>query len=216
MTPEGLATLKRFEGFKAEAYRDIGGVWTVGYGTVSGVHEGMTVTEAEAERLLLADVAKAQVALSMVTVPLTIHQADALTSFIYNVGATAFRKSTLLKKLNAGDYDAVPGELMRWNKVKGKVVNGLTNRRAAEAGLWAKGSFVASNTVPAESTPSKAPAVAATALATATGAAQILTQFESIWNSVRSFGLNPHVLLGLAGAAVLAVVVWQVMEWRQR
>ena len=60
-----------------------------------------------------------------------------------------FTTSTLLKKLNAGDYDAVPKELARWNKDNGKVVAGLTNRRAAEAGLWATGAFVSSASVPA-------------------------------------------------------------------
>uniref|UniRef100_UPI000565A463 lysozyme n=1 Tax=Bartonella florencae TaxID=928210 RepID=UPI000565A463 len=60
-------------------------------------------------------------------------------------GTKAFSKSTLLKKLNQGDYEAVPSELQKWNKVGGKPFVGLSNRRAAEAGLWAKGSYIASN-----------------------------------------------------------------------
>lgn len=150
----GIAKIKQWEGFRAKAYRDGGGVWTVGYGHTSDSNLTVTsttvVSDAEAERLLRLDLREAEDAVNAyVKVPLNQNQFDALVSFTFNVGGSAFAKSTLLKKLNAGDYDAVPKELARWNKDNGKVVAGLTNRRAAEAGLWATGGFVASADVQA-------------------------------------------------------------------
>lgn len=146
---EGLAHIKRWEGLKLEAYRDVGGVWTIGYGsTGSHVHEGMTISKAQAEALLRADIERFEDAVDrLVKVPLSDERFAALVSLAYNIGVGAFQRSTLLKVLNAGRYDDVPAQIMRWNKVGKKVVDGLTNRRAAECGLWAKGAFVASNTV---------------------------------------------------------------------
>ncbi|WP_247643165.1 lysozyme [Brucella sp. B13-0095] len=89
----------------------------------------------------------------LVKVPLTDNQFAALVSFDFNTGA--LDKSTLLKKLNKGDYAAVPVELMKWVNAGGKKINGLVNRRAAEAGLWAKGDFVSSNYVPATTAANK-------------------------------------------------------------
>ena len=71
----------------------------------------------------------------LVDVPLTQYQFDALVSFVFNLGSGAFGGSTLLKKLNAGDYSAVPAQLMRWNKAGGRVLRGLTRRRQAEIDL---------------------------------------------------------------------------------
>ena len=97
MTPQGLSLLKKHEGLRLSAYRDVAGVLTIGYGhTGPDVFEGQTITEAQAEQLLLADVRTAQDALSLVTVPLTEPQKDALTSFIFNVGVGAFLKKTSL------------------------------------------------------------------------------------------------------------------------
>lgn len=139
------------------AYVDSGGVLTIGYGhTGPNVRAGMTVTAAEAERLLRNDLAWAQAVVeTKVKVPLADNQFAALTSFAFNVGAGAFTKSSLLKKLNAGDYSAVPKELMKWNRDNGKVVAGLTNRRAAECGLWAKDAPVSSAYVDVEARPVK-------------------------------------------------------------
>jgi lysozyme len=84
-----------------------------------------------------------------VKVDLTDNQFGALVMFAFNAGIGAFKGSTLLKKLNHGNYNAVPAELPKWNKttIDGKKVvsNGLVNRRAAEAGLWAKGGFIQSS-----------------------------------------------------------------------
>lgn len=140
----GLALIKEFEGLRLQAYLCPAKVWTIGYGhtTAAGppsVHEGMILTKNEAESILRKDLRKYENAVSdNVTVPLTQHQFDALVSFCYNVGPGAFKKSTLLKKLNRREYDAIPAELMKWNKAGGKELAGLTRRRRAEAALWRK------------------------------------------------------------------------------
>lgn len=164
---EGLAKLKQWEGLVLFAYDDfdppnarrkimpgdvVRGTLTIGYGSTGPhVKPGLEWTERQAEHGLRVDLMRFENAVSrLVTVPLTDNQFSALVSFAFNVGVSAFQKSTLLRRLNAGDYDAVPGELMKWTRSKGRVMQGLVNRRSAEAGLWAKGAFVASNTIPTE------------------------------------------------------------------
>ena len=156
MNRETIEHLKRWEGLRLTAYPDPGSrdgnPWTIGYGHTSDAHlkvyKGLTITEAQAEAALIHDAREAETAIKrLVKVPLTDNQMGVLVSFVFNVGIGAFGSSTLLKKLNAGDYDAVPAQLARWNKNDGKAMAGLTNRRAAEAGLWAKGAHVASRTV---------------------------------------------------------------------
>ncbi|GAA5099234.1 lysozyme [Bartonella acomydis] len=151
ISKEGLELIKQWEGLRLEAYRDVACIWTIGYGHTSNaghplVKKGMRITQEQAEEILCKDLKQFEKAVEeAVTVSLTDAQFAALVSFCYNVGTKAFCKSTLLKKLNQGDYEAVPGELQKWNKVGGKPFVGLSNRRAAEAGLWAKGAYIASN-----------------------------------------------------------------------
>ncbi|MTH34135.1 glycoside hydrolase family protein [Paracoccus limosus] len=155
---ETLEHVKRWEGLRLEAYPDPGSKdgnpWTIGYGHTSDafmkVYKGQKITQDQAEAALEYDLGEAEaIVMRLVKVPLSDGQRGALTSFVFNVGQGNFSKSTLLKRLNAGDYDAVPGQLAKWVKNDGKTMQGLVNRRAAEAGLWAKGSFVASRTVDA-------------------------------------------------------------------
>jgi lysozyme len=156
---ETLEHVKRWEGFRADAYPDPGSrdgkPVTIGYGQTRrngrAIQMGETITEAEAAIWLRQELARvAAVVESLVKVSLTDNQFGALCSFTYNVGDTAFETSTLLKKLNAGDYEAVPIQMARWVNNDGKKMQGLVNRRAAEAGLWAKGSFVSSAPVDAK------------------------------------------------------------------
>lgn len=130
--------VKSFEGFRANAYKCPAGVWTVGYGTTENVQPGDTVTEAEAEELLLNDLTDAAVAIDeLVDVPITQRQFDALASLIYNIGREAFRNSTLLRLLNGGrGIHEVGAQFLRWNKSNGQVLPGLSRRRAAEAVLF--------------------------------------------------------------------------------
>lgn len=134
-----VSLIKEFEGLKLKAYQDVVGVWTIGYGHTHTAKPGMVITAGEAERLLRVDLDWVEAAINKnVTVKLTQNQYDALASFIYNVGATNFRRSTLLDKLNDGDYAGASAEFRKWNKAGGKVVRGLTRRRKAEE-AWFNG-----------------------------------------------------------------------------
>ena len=140
MGAAGLALLKSFEGCKLTAYPDPGTggePWTIGWGHTGGVKRGDTCTQAQADAWLLQDLDRFEQAVErLVSVPLTQNQFDALTSFCYNVGAGALQQSTLLRKLNAGDYEGAQGQFARWNRAGGKEMPGLTRRRAAEAELF--------------------------------------------------------------------------------
>ena len=149
--------LKKWEGCKLEAYQDTSNVWTIGYGSTfysdgSKVKAGDKINASEAGKLFKATIGKYEKAVDdLVRVDITDNQFGALVSFCYNVGITAFKNSTLLKKVNAKDFDAVPPELMRWIYSGKKVVPGLVNRRSAESGLWVSGSYVSSYHVKAKS-----------------------------------------------------------------
>ncbi|WP_438721932.1 lysozyme [Bartonella rochalimae] len=102
--------------------------------------------ERRAETMLLTDLRQYERAVEKaVYVDLSDEQFGALVSFCYNIGITAFQNSTLLKKLNKGDYESVPIELQKWTKAGGKRLKGLVHRRAVEVGLWAKSAYVSSN-----------------------------------------------------------------------
>ena len=153
ISPHGLEKLKQWEGLKTKAYKDAGGVWTIGYGHTATAGDpkpkvGMVITAADAERILLKDLTQYEAAIeNNVKVKLNDNQFAALVSFAFNVGIQAFKNSTLLKKLNQGNFDAVPTELMKWTKAGGKKLQGLVNRRRAEGYLWMEGAFVTSKDV---------------------------------------------------------------------
>ncbi|PZU51905.1 MAG: lysozyme [Thauera sp.] len=137
----GLNAIKQHEKFVSVPYKDQAGLWTIGYGHKIEAGESFTsLTEAQASTLLAKDVSKAEDAVNAsVRVGLTQHQFDALVSFVFNVGTGAFRRSTLLKKLNAGD-PTVTAEFTRWVYVTkgGQKVpsDGLMNRRQAEVAMF--------------------------------------------------------------------------------
>lgn len=139
---KGIRLIKQFEGCKLTAYQDSVGVWTIGYGwtqPVDGkpIRAGMTIKQETAERLLKTGLVSYESDVSrLVKVGLTQGQFDALVSFTYNLGAQSLSTSTLLRKLNAGDYAGAADEFLRWNKAGGKVLNGLTRRREAERALF--------------------------------------------------------------------------------
>ncbi|SCC65730.1 lysozyme [Kosakonia oryziphila] len=139
---KGIRLIKQFEGCRLTAYQDSVGVWTLGYGwthPVDGkpVKRGMTIDQVTADRLLKTGlVGYENDVLKVVRVKLTQGQFDALVSFAYNVGSRALSTSTLLKKLNAGDYDGAANEFLRWNKADGQVLAGLSRRREAELALF--------------------------------------------------------------------------------
>ena len=135
LSQDGLNMVKKYEGLFTKAYVCPAGVLTIGYGhTGPDVKPGQRITEAQAEQLLRQDMSKFEAAVKrQVKVPLTQGQFDALTSFTFNCGEGALKKSTLLKKLNAGDYAGAQAEFQKWNKGGGRVLPGLVKRRAEEA-----------------------------------------------------------------------------------
>lgn len=142
MSPAGLALIKEFEGLRLKAYQCPADVWTIGYGHTCAAGDpkvipGMVISEERAEEILKKDLIKYEVGVErLVKVELKQHQFDALVDFAYNAGVGALAKSTLLKKVNAGKFDEVPAEFMKWTKAKGRELPGLVRRRRAEAKLW--------------------------------------------------------------------------------
>lgn len=134
----GLEIVKQFEGFRASAYKDSGGLLTIGYGTTNraDVAKGK-LTKIEAEACLRRDM---QIAVDAIwrycKVPLNQNQFSALVSLVYNIGVKAFRISTLLKLLNTRDYSGAAKQFAAWRNDNGRRVQGLVNRRALEQKLF--------------------------------------------------------------------------------
>jgi len=137
----GLDLTENSEGLKLTAYPDPGtggAPWTVGYGhTGADVYQGMKITQAQAEEFLMHDIQHAENTVKdLVKVPLTQNQFDALVDFCFNCGCGNFEKSTLLKCLNAGQYDQAQIHFSDWVMGGGHVLPGLVTRRHKEAILF--------------------------------------------------------------------------------
>ena len=133
----GIELIIRFEGFKSEAYLDPVGIPTIGFGFVKGVKMGDRITLFDAkERLKKELIEYEHGVLSACTHPLNQNQFDAFVCFAFNVGVAGFKKSSVLKAHNRGDFQAASRAFSLWNKAGGKVWPGLTRRRAAEASLY--------------------------------------------------------------------------------
>ncbi|MBU0792304.1 MAG: lysozyme [Gammaproteobacteria bacterium] len=134
---KGLDLIKSFEGLRLSAYRCPADIPTIGYGTTAGVKMGDTITKERAEKLLRDDVKRFEGYVDrLVKVPMTQGQYDALVALIYNIGVGAFERSTLLKRVNAGQHALAAAEFDRWVYAGGKKLNGLIKRRAAERALY--------------------------------------------------------------------------------
>lgn len=139
-----MELIESFEGFVGHWYKDPVGIWTVAYGHTDAAGEpkyartkDKKFTKTEGRTILERDLAQyAAVVKKSVHVPLNDNQYGALVSFTFNLGPSNFLKSTLLKKLNNGDYEGAAAEFARWNRAGGQVLKGLTRRRAAEAALF--------------------------------------------------------------------------------
>ena len=141
----GLELIKKFESFRAIAYKDTAGLWTIGWGHLIKKGEKFLgpISSVQGQTLLLQDVQEAVDCVNAnTTITLNQNQFDSLVSFTYNVGCEALRESSLLKYVNLGNFTAAAAEFHKWNhdRVNGKlvVVNGLTNRRNLEAQLFMK------------------------------------------------------------------------------
>jgi lysozyme len=135
-----LDIIKQFEGCRLKAYPDPGtggAPWTIGYGHTKGVARGMVITQNDAEDFLHIDILKFEKGVdALIKVELQQHQFDALVSFAFNCGIGNLQSSTLLKMVNAGNFDAVPAQFMKWTRAAGRELPGLVRRRRAEAALW--------------------------------------------------------------------------------
>jgi lysozyme len=142
ISEEGKALIKKFEGCELEAYQcpaQIGtkDQWTIGYGHTKNVQENDHWSQHYAETMLDIELEEYEGYINdLVTVPLQQHQFDALVAWVYNLGVGNLLSSTLLVKLNAGEYEDIPHEIQRWNKAAGEVLEGLVRRRKAEALLF--------------------------------------------------------------------------------
>ena len=134
--------IKSWEGERLDAYQCSAGVWTIGVGHTKGVKPNDQITKEESKKLFAQDLITFKFEmLPLVKVDVTQGQFVALLSFVFNLGITSFKTSTLLKKLNQGDYVGASNEFLRWKFANGKVVEGLLNRRKAEKALFDGGAL---------------------------------------------------------------------------
>lgn len=155
----GRKLIEQREGVELTAYKDSAGILTIGVGHTSAagapkVTAGLKITAAQASEILSRDLTTFEAAVSSaVKVPLNQNEFDALVSFTFNVGAGAFKGSTLLKRLNAGDRQAAADQFLVWNKItvngKKQTLDGLTKRRKSEREQFLKPAASGSNTDPA-------------------------------------------------------------------
>lgn len=140
----GRAFIQKWEGCRLDAYKDVAGVWTIGYGHTSmagppKVVPGLRITMTEADAILARDLGRYEAGVSKaITRPATQNQFDAMVSLCYNIGEGAFARSSVVRHFNAGDMDKAAASFALFRKSGGKVVQGLVNRRAAEAALFRK------------------------------------------------------------------------------
>ena len=142
INPAGLALIQQWEGLALTAYRDIAGVWTIGWGHTGGVYKGQVITQTEALQLLMGDLAGFEAFVAAHTDPAATsdNQFAAMVSLAYNIGTGGFLGSTVLRDHKAGDFQGAAAAFLLWDKahVDGQlvVVRGLLNRRIAEAALY--------------------------------------------------------------------------------
>jgi len=139
---DGIIIVKSFEGLRLQAYQDSVGIWTIGYGHTSmagppDVNPGMVITEAQADQILRRDLDLFEAGVTRgIAIATNSDQFSAMVSFAFNVGLSAFRDSTLLRKHNAGDFAGAANEFLRWVYAGGQFLPGLERRRKAERALY--------------------------------------------------------------------------------
>lgn len=137
ISSQGIAHIKRWEGFRDKAYLCPANVWTIGYGHTSTAVQGQCINSAQGEALLKDDLRRFESAVKEnVKVDLSQGQYDALVSFSFNVGITAFSRSTLLRELNRKNYNGAANQLLRWVHANGRKLPGLIKRREDERRLF--------------------------------------------------------------------------------
>jgi lysozyme len=138
---KGIAFIKAREACKLTAYRDGGGVWTIGVGhTGKAVHQGQTITQFEADELLRMDLDDHDIS-RLLKVETKQHEYDAMTSLAFNIGMERFRGSTVLKRHNLGNHVGAANAFPLWRYDNGKVIAGLVRRRELERKLYLEGIY---------------------------------------------------------------------------
>lgn len=136
--------IKKWEGVSLKAYKDSGGIWTIGYGHTSRVKHEDIITQEQADAFLKQDLFQASRAIVRLTdMHLNDYQYTALLSLVFNIGIAAYQRSTLRQVINRGELSKVSEEFRKWSKDQGRTVKGLLQRRKAEARLFMKGIPVA-------------------------------------------------------------------------
>ena len=133
-----LSLIKKYESCRLEAYEDAGGKYTIGWGSTGpGIGPHTVISQGVADGMLKSDVSEISLEVSnLVNYSVNQNEYDALVSLAYNIGITAFKQSTLLKKVLAHDKQGAADEFLKWNHVNGKVLAGLTARRGSERALF--------------------------------------------------------------------------------
>ncbi len=210
-----LDLIKRWEGCKLKAYKCSAGVWTVGYGltTAAGFIEvgpNTTITQAEADWYLEKTVEKfLEEIRPAITAPINENELGAFTSLAYNIGPTAFRKSSALRHFNAGDKDRVPTSIRMWRKAGGKVVNGLVNRREAEVDLFLT-PVIAEKPAPARTSPGQSKTVQSSVVQGATaigGAVGALNSLDGVAQIIALVGCF------VIGALAMFILRERLKKW---
>ena len=207
--------VKEFEGLRTTAYKDSAGVWTIGYGTTgrAGVGidpvEGMEITEAEAEYYLQKGLEKFSTEITgAITQPINENEFGAFVSLAYNIGSGAFKRSTALRKFNAGDKQGSANAMLMWNKAGGRVLNGLIRRREAERALFLTPVRVDAPVQDARqdrTSPAQSRTVQASVVAAASAAGSAVTALSAL-DSVAQY-----IVLGFAGIGIL-MALWIMRE----
>ena len=224
-SPKGIALIKSFEGFRANAYRDVAGVLTIGYGFTKDVQEGDTTTRAKADARLSRELRDYERGVFEATGgACTQNQFDALVSFAWNIGIAGMKRSTVIKAHKRGDFDSAARAFGLWNKSAGKVWPGLTRRRAAESALYLEPEEAATEgpaqempqAVEAETSVVRSPIVTGTtATVTLAGAAEAARNVKEIRDGLGDW--LPWVLVacavGVAGWVVWTRVVQRKQGW---
>lgn len=212
VSSKGLALIKQFEGFREDAYQDVVGVWTIGYGFTKDVKAGDHMTRKQADVRLAGELNAYEAAVLKATGGnCTQSQFDALCSFAWNVGIAGMRGSSVIKAHVRGDFQAAARAFGLWNKAGGKVWAGLTRRRAAEAALYLEPDADAAQEMPQavepESKLTGSPIVTATTITAITApAAQVASDVKSIREGLGEY--LPWVLMAV-GVGAAFYVVWQ-------
>lgn len=188
--------IKKWEGLRLEAYLPTpNDVWTIGWGHTLGVKKGDKITKEQAEAFFREDIKWAEEAVnSSVNVTISQNMFDALVSLTFNIGATAFKKSTLLKKLNKGDYEGAADQFLVWNKQKGKILSGLSKRRSEEREYFLRTVSTSGPSSATVDTPEK-PSILKD-VPSLVGAGGVLTALGSLASSAQIIAVVALVALG--------------------